>query len=146
MLQGSHDSGFRVTIIFKSWYSHYLSHVPVQPVTNLATWGLSGSDYPYKGYVVVDLEFPAKFNSATETISVLALIFPDPKSPDPFPVFIIGTNSKKLHYLLNYCKEPNKIDGTYSLRVLALNPEQPDSLNKTPGCSWSRARFTCHPA
>ncbi|KAK3515003.1 hypothetical protein QTP70_003253 [Hemibagrus guttatus] len=104
---------------------------PVQPITNLAIWGLSDSDYPYKGYVAVDLGFPDKSNSATETVSVLALICPVPKSPDPVPV-IIGTNSKKLRSLLDHCVELDEIDGAYSLRILAHTPGQADSLNNLP--------------
>ncbi|XP_071374846.1 paraneoplastic antigen Ma1 homolog [Centroberyx affinis] len=72
------DSGSRVTIIFESWYSRFLSHVPILPLTNLAIWGLSDTNYPYKGYVAVELGLPANSKGAEETVSVLALICPDP--------------------------------------------------------------------
>ncbi len=52
------DSGSQVTIIFEKWYNQYLSEIPIHPVNGLAIWWLSESSYPYKGYVVVDLEIP----------------------------------------------------------------------------------------
>nr|XP_054604917.1 paraneoplastic antigen Ma1 homolog [Nothobranchius furzeri] len=47
------DSGSQVTIVFDSWYTEHLSHVPLNPVSGLAIWGLSESEssYPYKGYI-----------------------------------------------------------------------------------------------
>ena len=87
------DSGSRVSIIFESWYRKFLSSIPIYPVTKLDIWGLSDSSYPYLGYVVVDMEFPKKVTGAPTTMSVLALICPDPPGPDQTPV-IIGTNAK----------------------------------------------------
>ncbi|KAL7878188.1 hypothetical protein SRHO_G00048310 [Serrasalmus rhombeus] len=84
------DSGSTVTIIFENWYQQYLSHVPVQPISSLAIWGLSDTSYPYKGYVGVSLEFP---EDCTEAMTVLALVCPDPQGPDQVPV-IIGTNAR----------------------------------------------------
>lgn len=86
------DSGSRVTIIFESWYERYLADTPIYPVSQLAIWGLSASSYPYHGYVVVDMEFPKKVAGTPTTLSVLALICPDPPGPDQTPV-IIGTNA-----------------------------------------------------
>lgn len=87
------DSGSRVSIIFESWYRKYLPNAPIYPVTKLDIWGLSDSSYPYLGYVVVEMEFPKKVTGAPTTMSVLALICPDPPGPDKTPV-IIGTNAK----------------------------------------------------
>ncbi|KAJ8345313.1 hypothetical protein SKAU_G00295060 [Synaphobranchus kaupii] len=61
-------------------------------ISGLAIWGLSETCYPYKGYVVVDMEFPKDMCGVQETIAVLALVCPDPRSPDQVPV-IIGTNA-----------------------------------------------------
>lgn len=116
------DSGSRVTIIFESWYSRYLSHEPLQSVTNLAIWGLSDSDYPYKGHLAVS----HKVQRGYIDNSLLVLICPDPKSPDPVPV-IIGTNSPKLCPLLNNCEELDENDRVHSLRKVALTPEEPTS-------------------
>lgn len=55
--------------------------------------GLSGSSYPYLGYVTVDIEFPKKVTGAPAILSNLALICLDPPGPDQTPV-IIGTNVK----------------------------------------------------
>ena len=87
------DSGSRVSIIFESWYKEHLSDVPIHPVSRLDIWGLSDSSYPYLGYAVVDIEFPKKVAGAPTTISVLALICPDPAGPDKTPV-ILGTNAR----------------------------------------------------
>ncbi|KAL6491310.1 hypothetical protein MHYP_G00016550 [Metynnis hypsauchen] len=84
------DSGSTVTIIFENWYQQYLSHVPIQPISSLAIWGLSDTSYPYKGYVGVSLEFP---EDCTESMTVLVLVCPDPQGPDQVPV-ITGTNAR----------------------------------------------------
>ena len=88
------DSGSQVTIIFHSWYAEHLSHIPLNPVTGLAIWGLSESEssYPYKGYIQVDLELPRQSKIHTvKSIPVLALVCPDQRCSEPFPV-LIGTN------------------------------------------------------
>ena len=74
------DSGSQVTIIFECWYQQHLSDVPIFPVSGLNLWGLSDSksSYPYRGYVVVDVEYPAELVGSCKTVSVLALIFPTP--------------------------------------------------------------------
>lgn len=76
------DSGSQATIIFEDWYNKHLNNVPIQPVSGLVIWGLSDTSYPYKGYVLVNMEFPAEVTGAPEVISVLALICPGPKSLD----------------------------------------------------------------
>ncbi len=86
------DSGSQVTIVFEQWYSKYLSQVPIQPLTGLSIWGLSESSYPYKGYIVVDVSFPAILTGEAETVSILALICPEPQGTQQVPV-IIGTNA-----------------------------------------------------
>lgn len=88
------DSGSQVTIIFDSWYAEHLSHIPLNPVTGLAIWGLSESEssYPYKGYIQVELELPKKSKSKkVKSVPVLALVCPDPRCSDTIPV-LIGTN------------------------------------------------------
>lgn len=88
------DSGSQVTIIFDSWYVENLSHIPLNPVTSLAIWGLSESkdSYPYKGYIQVELELPTKPKSnKVNSVPVLALVCPDPRCSETVPV-LIGTN------------------------------------------------------
>lgn len=87
------DSGSQVTIIFEGWYKKYIPDVPIYPVDGLDIWGLSESSYPYRGYVVVEMEFPQKVTGAPESISVLALICPTPRGPEQTPI-IVGTNAK----------------------------------------------------
>ncbi|KAL1273006.1 hypothetical protein QQF64_028868 [Cirrhinus molitorella] len=52
----------------------------------------SSSSYPYKGYIVVDVTFPAAVTGVEESLSILALVCPDPQGPPQVPV-IIGTNA-----------------------------------------------------
>lgn len=111
------DSGSQVTIIFESWYQTYLSDVPIHPVSGLALWGLSESDsiYPYRGYVVVDVEYPAKVTCADQSVAVLTLICPQPRTVDQTPV-IVGTNASHIRRLVQQCKE-NGIDITQTLGI-----------------------------
>ncbi|XP_067251708.1 uncharacterized protein [Chanodichthys erythropterus] len=111
------DSGSRVTIVFESWYQQYLSHVPLMPLSDLAIWGLSDSTYPYKGYIAVELAFPDVKQLSDEKIQILALVCPDPKSPDPVSV-ILGTNTSKLNTLLAHCKDLVNSSTVKSLRIL----------------------------
>ncbi|XP_053274167.1 uncharacterized protein LOC128436464 [Pleuronectes platessa] len=111
------DSGSQVTIIFESWYQTYLSDVPIRPVSGLALWGLSESEgsYPYRGYVVVDVEYPAKVAGADQTVTILALICPQPRTADQTPV-IVGTNASHIRRLVQQSKD-NGIDITQTLGI-----------------------------
>lgn len=113
------DSGSQVTIIFESWYQAYLSDVPIRPVSGLALWGLSESEisYPYRGYVVVDIEYPAKVAGADQTVTVLALICPQPRTADQTPI-IVGTNASHIRRLVQQCKD-NGIDITKTWGIKA---------------------------
>lgn len=127
------DSGSQVTIIFEQWYSKHLADVPIFPVEGLDIWGLSevGSTYPYRGYVVVDMEFPKKVVGTPATITVLALICPTPRGPDQTPI-IVGTNAKaSLHKrLATLCEETSgeEVGATLSLQG-AVTAEKPNSGN-----------------
>lgn len=96
------DSGSQVTIIFEKWYSKHLSDVPIHSVHGLAIWGLSESSYPYKGYVVVYLEFP-KDLGISGSLSVLALVCPEPCNSDQVPV-IIEMNANLFKRLADLCQ------------------------------------------
>lgn len=87
------DSGSLVSIIFESWYRSYLADTTIHPVSKLNIWGLSDTNYPYLGYVVVDIEFPKEVAGTPTALSVLALVCPDPPGPDQTPV-IQWTNTK----------------------------------------------------
>ncbi|KAK0135440.1 Paraneoplastic antigen Ma3 [Merluccius polli] len=113
------DSGSQVTIIFEPWYQKYLSDIPIQPVSGLALWGLSESSvsYPYRGYIVVDLEYPAEILGTTQTVTVLALICPSPKTADQTSV-IVGTNASHVRRLVKQCRDSG-IDVTQTLGIKA---------------------------
>lgn len=98
------DSGSQVTIIFEPWYQKHLSDIPIQPVSGLSLWGLSesGVSYPYRGYVVVDLEYPAEVLGTSQTVTVLALICPSPRTSDEASV-VVGTNASHVRRLVNQC-------------------------------------------
>lgn len=113
------DSGSQVTIIFESWYQQHLCDVPVHPVSGLALWGLSESkaSYPYRGYVVVDLEYPEEVTGASKMVTVLALICPSPRTAEQTPV-IVGTNTSHVRSLVKQCKEKG-VDITQTLGIQA---------------------------
>lgn len=116
------DSGSQVTIIFESWYAKYLSSAPIQPLSGLSIWGLSTASYPYKGYVLVDVKFPASVMGVEENVSVLALICPDPEGPEQVPV-IIGTNASFFKRLIGICTEDHETDVAHMLRIQLHNLE-----------------------
>lgn len=98
------DSGSQMTIIFEPWYQKHLSDIPIQLVSGLSLWGLSesGVSYPYRGYVVVDLEYPAEVLGTSQTVTVLALICPSPRKSDEASV-VVGTNASHVRRLVNQC-------------------------------------------
>lgn len=121
------DSGSLVTIVFENWYQQHLSHVPLMPLSDLAIWGLSDSTYPYRGYISVELAFPNNEQLSEENNPILALVCPDPKSPDPVSV-ILGTNTSKLNTLLTHCKELINSSTVKSLRILPYELNASKSL------------------
>lgn len=125
------DSGSRVTIIFQSWHTRYLSSVPVHPLKDLAIWGLSDSSYPYTGYVAVELALPPNSKGIEEIIPILALICPDPPSPDPVPV-VIGTNTQKLRSLLTQCDVLESYNDIHTLRICTAFSEPQASTCNPP--------------
>uniref|UniRef100_A0A8B9JBA5 Gypsy retrotransposon integrase-like protein 1 n=1 Tax=Astyanax mexicanus TaxID=7994 RepID=A0A8B9JBA5_ASTMX len=90
------DSGSTVTIIFEQWYLQHLQHIPLQPISSLAIWGLGDSSYPYRGYVAVSIEFLEDVKRQKPK-TILALVCPDPPGPDQVPV-IIGTNARSFYH------------------------------------------------
>lgn len=110
------DSGSQVTIVFDSWYSRNLPDVPIHPLAGLSIWGLSSCSYPYKGYIVIDVTFPETLTGAEETISILALVCPDPQGPTQFPV-IIGTNASFFQRLTAYNGATSGKNSAHSLRI-----------------------------
>lgn len=91
------DSGSQVTIIFDSWYTKHLTHIPLHPVSGLAISGLSDSNdsYPYQGYIQVELKLPENVACDRKSITVLALVCPDPRCSDNIPI-LVGTNMQRV--------------------------------------------------
>ncbi|XP_052387224.1 uncharacterized protein LOC127934090 [Carassius gibelio] len=116
------DSGSQVTIIFEPWYSENLSSVPIQPLSGLSIWGLSTASYPYKGYVLVDVSFPASVMGVEETVSILALVCPEPEGPKQVPV-IIGTNASFFQRLIGLGTTGHETEEAHTLRIRFHNSE-----------------------
>ena len=113
------DSGSNVTIIFGGWYDKYLSHVPLQPISRLAIWGLADSEYPYRGYVVTEMEFPEEMAGVKGPVTVLALVCPEPQHGQQAPV-IVGTNAFLFHRLWDIAKETGSQHKVHSMRLQAV--------------------------
>lgn len=110
------DSGANVTIIFEGWYEKHLSHIPIQPISRLAIWGLADSDYPYRGYVVVEMKFPEEMSGVKGPVTVLALVCPEPQHGQQAPV-IVGKNAFLFHRLWDIAKETGSQHKVHSMRV-----------------------------
>lgn len=110
------DSGSNLTIIFEYWYKKYLSHVPLNPISNLTIWGLAESKYPYRGYVVVEMEFPEEMAGVKGPVVVLALVCPELKHNNQAPV-IVGTNAFLFRRLWELSKESGKDGKLHSLKI-----------------------------
>ncbi|CAI5676583.1 unnamed protein product [Oreochromis niloticus] len=117
------DSGSQVTIIFDSWYSKHLSHVPLRSVAGLDIWGLSESEtsYPYRGYIQVELGFLEETQEKVETIPVLALVCP--RCSDTIPV-LVGTNVHKIKPVSATGKK-GRVEKVFPTKV---NVQQPQNL------------------
>lgn len=94
-------------------------------MSGLSLWGLSetGVSYPYLGYVVVDLEYPAEVFAISQTVTVLALICPSPRADDPTSV-IVGTNASHVRRLVKQCQDNGvDVERTLGLRVCVKEDE-----------------------
>ncbi|KAI5094535.1 hypothetical protein C0J45_16259, partial [Silurus meridionalis] len=103
---------------------------PIQPVSGLSLWGLSESStsYPYRGYVVVDLEYPAEVLGTSQVVTLLALICPSSRAEDQTPV-IVGTNASHVRRLVKQCRE-NGIDVTQTLGITVNVQENEPAHNE----------------
>lgn len=72
------DSGSQVTLLYRSFYDRYLTHLPLTPISTLQIWGLSSDEYPYDGYLSLRLEFLEADVGVSETIDALVLVCPNP--------------------------------------------------------------------
>lgn len=112
------DSGSQVTLLYRSFYEKYLTHLPLTPIENLEIWGLSSNSYPYDGCLSVQLEFPGSVTGVTETINALVLVCPDPIMKGEVSI-LVGTNTSVVKKLVEACK--NKVGGNF-LTTLPVHP------------------------
>lgn len=112
------DSGSQITILYRSFYDTYLKHLPLQPLQELEIWGLSSHQYPYSGYLSLQLEFTAAVTGVPQTVNTLALVCPDPMNNDNVAV-LVGTNTQLVRKLVESCKEKA---GDQFLGTLAIHP------------------------
>ncbi len=96
--------------------------MPIHPLTGLSIWGLSSSSYPYKGYIVVDVTFPASVTGVEESLSILRWYAQNPKVPHSCPV-IIGTNASFFKRLAALSQELEGFSGAHSLRIQTRRSE-----------------------
>lgn len=98
----------------------HLSSVPIKPLSGLSIWCLSTASYPCKGYVLVNISFPASVMGVEETVSILALVCPEPKGPEKVPV-IIGTNASFFQRLIGLSTAGHEADVAHALRIQLHN-------------------------
>nr|XP_013767485.1 PREDICTED: uncharacterized protein LOC102206490 [Pundamilia nyererei] len=116
---GTSESGSTVTIIFEDWYRANIPTVPIQPISNLAIWGLSAESYPYHGYVVVEIEFPEDVAGVKGPLNVLALVCPEPPQGHETPV-VVGTNAFLFSRLFQLCRDSGSENKVSSMRIQAV--------------------------
>lgn len=113
------DSGSNVTIIFESWYHQHLPDVPIKPLSGLGLWGLADAEYPYKGYVVVEMEFAEEITGVSGQVEVLALICPEPRNQQQTPV-LVGTNTSLFRRLWELVKTKSDKNTVHSMRIQSV--------------------------
>uniref|UniRef100_A0A8C4XVS7 Peptidase A2 domain-containing protein n=1 Tax=Gopherus evgoodei TaxID=1825980 RepID=A0A8C4XVS7_9SAUR len=73
------DSGSQVTILYESYYREHLQHLPLHPLSGLTVWGIGCDSCPYRGYILLNVQFPKNVVGINQEIETLALVCPDPK-------------------------------------------------------------------
>ena len=112
------DSGSQVTILYRNFYDTYLKHLPLQPLEDLEIWGLSSHQYPYDGYLSIQLEFTAAVTGVPQAVDILALVCPNPVKDDNIAM-LVGTNTRLVRKLVQSCKEQA---GERFLGTLTIHP------------------------
>lgn len=137
------DSGSQVTLLYRSFYDRYLTHLPLTPISTLQIWGLSSDEYPYDGYLSLRLEFLEADVGVSETIDALVLVCPDPAERGEASM-LVGTNTPTVRRLLSQCRERG---GENFVRTMHIHPVfrkvfdeisrlPPDTDNDKRGTVW----------
>lgn len=113
------DSGSNVTIIFESWYNEHLADVPITPFSKLGLWGLSDTEFPYKGYVAVEMEFTEEITGVSGQVEVLALICREPNYVQQTPV-LVGTNTSLFRRLWELVKLEGDRNTVHSMKIQSV--------------------------
>ena len=66
------DTGSQVTCATETFHTGHLPHRKLQPLSHLAVIGAAGQSVPYKGYIELTLNFPAKSAGTQKEITTLA--------------------------------------------------------------------------
>ncbi len=96
------DTGSQVTLLYRSFYDRYLTHLPLTCISVLQIWGLSPEDYPYEGYLSLKLGFLEADVGVTETIDSLVLVCPKTVVRDEASILPYKSTVRRL---LKTCKE-----------------------------------------
>ncbi len=138
------DTGSQVTLLYRSFYDRYLTHLPLTSIDALQIWDLSSADYPYDGYLSLKLEFLEADIGVTETIDALVLVCPDPVVRFGASI-LVGTNTPTVRKLFKSCRERRgggsfvstmHIHPVFKKVFEDLSDHPPDDNNHKRGTVW----------
>lgn len=140
------DSGSQVTILYESYYREHLQHLPLRPLSGLTVWGIGCDSCPYRGYILLNVQFPKNVAGVNQEIETLALVCPDPKGRKYAPL-ILGTNANLFQRLAWKCREMAGNNYLQELPMHALckaayqRARGPPSQEKTKARPFGRDSF-----
>jgi len=148
------DTGSQVTLLYRSFYDRYLTHLPLTSISALQIWGLSPADYPYDGYLSLKLEFREADVGVTETIDALVLVCPDPVVKDNAAI-LVGTNTPTVRRLIKSYKDKEgenmttvkHIHPAFQKAVAEMSRSPSETDSQTRGSVWfaQQKPLTIHP-
>lgn len=135
------DGGSQVTLLYRSFYNEHLKHLPLTPIERLEIWGLSVDEYPYDGYLCLELEFGEDVVGVKETVQTLALVCPDPVMTGEYSI-IVGTNTSTVRRLYQTCKTQRGNNFIHSLSVHPVIKKAYETFQATPDTDMETKRGT----
>ena len=111
------DSGSQITLISESFYKEHLSHLTLEPISQLKVTGAGGHIVPYLGFVQCELKLPTDVVGVDSCVNSLVLVSPDTDYSKSVPI-IVGTNTLRAY--TEMCKQT--VGGNYAF-TLPLRPE-----------------------
>ena len=85
------DSGSQISSVSRSFFQQHLSHLSLQPLSDLQVEGVTGQQVPYSGFIEAKLQLPITICKQTLSMNVLLLVVADTSYNGRTPV-LIGTN------------------------------------------------------